>query len=543
MSTNSVFIFIADFFADQVLGGGELNNEELINLLKEKKKLVKKINSTHVDKKYLEENKNSFFIIGNFVSLNFECREWLTQNANYVIYEHDHKYLASRNPAVYKNFKAPITEIRNFVFYKNAKKVICQTNFHKEILCKNLDLDNVISVGGNLWSLEILEKLREFAKREKRPKCSIMRSNIPHKNTAKAINYCQSNGEEYDLVSDNNYISFLEQLSRNKTLVFFPGTPETLSRIICEARMMGMSVKTNGLVGAVKENWFELKGSTLIDYMTHKREEICNLILEEAAKTSRGRGNKKVSIITTFYKGEEYLEGFFENITNLDMFDECELILIDSASPGREREIVKSYSDKYDNIIYHRLEEKFSPTVGHNLALQQVTAPYITWACIDDRKRQDAIRVMYNTLCNAPDIDLVYGDCLVTSIKNETCEQSESTKLVDHSLNDFSRENMIKCLPGPMPLWKRTIHDKCGFFDTDSDYTDDWEMWLRAVYSGCKFKKVDEIVGLYYTGGRSFQSESINLEQRQEEAKLFYKYSELFGNNFAIFKPYFDQFI
>ena len=27
------FVFIADFFADEVLGGGELNNEELIHIL------------------------------------------------------------------------------------------------------------------------------------------------------------------------------------------------------------------------------------------------------------------------------------------------------------------------------------------------------------------------------------------------------------------------------------------------------------------------------------------------------------------------------
>ena len=35
-------IFIADFFADQIAGGGELNNEELIDLLREKKYNVEK---------------------------------------------------------------------------------------------------------------------------------------------------------------------------------------------------------------------------------------------------------------------------------------------------------------------------------------------------------------------------------------------------------------------------------------------------------------------------------------------------------------------
>ena len=47
--------------------------------------------------------------------------------------------------------------------------------------------------------------------------------------------------------------------------MFFPKTPETLSRVIVESRMMGMSVITNNLVGATKEDWYALKGEELID--------------------------------------------------------------------------------------------------------------------------------------------------------------------------------------------------------------------------------------------------------------------------------------
>ena len=39
-------IFIADFFEEHVPGGGELNNEQLINLLKEEGYDVKKFNHT-----------------------------------------------------------------------------------------------------------------------------------------------------------------------------------------------------------------------------------------------------------------------------------------------------------------------------------------------------------------------------------------------------------------------------------------------------------------------------------------------------------------
>jgi hypothetical protein len=38
--------------------------------------------------------------------------------------------------------------------------------------------------------------------------------------------------------------------------------------------MMGMSVVTNKLVGATREDWFSLKGEDLIELMVNKRQEI-----------------------------------------------------------------------------------------------------------------------------------------------------------------------------------------------------------------------------------------------------------------------------
>ena len=44
--------------------------------------------------------------------------------------------------------------------------------------------------------------------------------------------------------------------------------------------MMGLSVVTNSLVGATKEDWFNLKGEELINLMIEKRKLIPNLIEE-----------------------------------------------------------------------------------------------------------------------------------------------------------------------------------------------------------------------------------------------------------------------
>ena len=66
----------------------------------------------------------------------------------------------------------------------------------------------------------------------------------------------------------------------NKSLVFLPETPETLSRVIVEARMMNMGVVTNKLVGAASEPWYSLKGHDLIKVFHDKRDEITDIVLE-----------------------------------------------------------------------------------------------------------------------------------------------------------------------------------------------------------------------------------------------------------------------
>ena len=275
-------MFLDDFYVeDGFLGGGELNNQELISLLSQGGHDILKINSHNVCLNFLDKNKNSSFIISNFVNLKPECIKHISDNLNYVIYEHDHKYLPERNPAFYKDFKAPRDKIVNFDFYKKAKTVFCQSNFHSGIVNKNLELDNIVSLNGNLWSLESLEKIKDLSKKEKNNKCSILDSKIPHKNTYGAISYCAHKKLKYDLISSNDYFTFLERVGANNRLIFFPKTPETLSRIVVEARMMGMSVITNNLVGATKEDWFSCKGEELIKIMNEKRESIPSVILEK----------------------------------------------------------------------------------------------------------------------------------------------------------------------------------------------------------------------------------------------------------------------
>jgi GT2 family glycosyltransferase len=535
-------VFLADVFADEIPGGGELNNKEVIDLLACAGYDVIRRKCSKVTSKFILEHSDHPFVVANFIDLPANCIEVL-KTLRYVIYEHDHKYLSHRNPALYPNLTAGPRDLRYYYFYKNARAILCQSRLHEKILRDNLGLSNVINLGGNVWSLSTLEKLREISKKNKREKYSVMDSPVGHKNTQGAINFCNNKDLEYELISDPTHDDFLKKMGKNKGFVFFPKTPETLSRVVVEARMAGASVVTNELVGAYSEDWIKMKGGRLVDLMISKRDEIVGHLLRALKRPIEPSPNPRISIISTFHKGEEFLEGFLENITAQTIFTDCELILIDSDSPGKEEFIISPYLSRYPNITHHRLPENKSITRCLNLGAQMAKGEFLTFGFIDDRKKSDCLEILSKNLMDSPEIDLVYGDVFETNVPNESFTQNSSGgTLFDHSTYPFSRENMVRCLPGPMPLWRKHLHDQCGFFDSDNcNFADDWEMWLRMVSSGSKFKKIDETVGLYYSKGRSTQSH--NLPQKQEEAAVFFHYKPLFGPNFDRFAPHFSQFL
>lgn len=274
----SDLLYISDYFASQIVGGGELNDDELLNQLLSRGINVRKLNSSNVRESDIQDNVK--IVISNFVNLRKNVFEKIIRKSDYIIYEHDHKYLKNRNPAAFPEFKAPKDFIVNEGFYRNAVKVLCQSSFHKNIIKKNLGINNLYNISGNLWSDGSLSLMTNLLNNKKEDCFSIMDSKIAHKNTSECVSYCKLKNFNFQLVSSQNYLDFLSMLSKNEKFLFLPKTPETLSRVVVEAKMMGVKVITNKNVGAAHEPWFDKNGLELIDFMSEKRQEVVVKILE-----------------------------------------------------------------------------------------------------------------------------------------------------------------------------------------------------------------------------------------------------------------------
>ena len=312
------YIIVSDFLHSEVHGGCELNNKEIQYLLTREGFSVREIRSQEVSIGFLKENSNSKFIITNFVRLPEPSKKYLENNLQYIIYEHDHKYLINRDPSSFKNYTATSSNIINYNFYRAAMSIFGQTKIHADVIKRNLKLDHIINIGGNLWSeehLDFLEKLAEETK-EKENKHSVFSSPNLIKGSGEAINFCETNKKEYEFLTPQPFESLMQALSKNEYFVFLPLTLETCSRIVLEARMLGCKVVTTEKVGALSEEWFKLKGKDLIDFMRVKREEIKNLIVgafEGKFKKDKGK-YEDITVILNLYRRPQNLKMQLEAI-------------------------------------------------------------------------------------------------------------------------------------------------------------------------------------------------------------------------------------
>lgn len=209
----------------------------------------------------------------------------------------------------------------------------------------------------------------------------------------------------------------------------------------------------------------------------------------------------KISIITSVFRGAEFIDGFLKDIESQTIFKEkCEIIFVHpKTSPDfeLERQKILEFQKKYfENVIYEVLEEDKGVYWCWNHGVGKATGEFITNANLDDRKLPTSLEIHAKELYKNPDIDLVYADSLITRMPNETFEHTTAKER--YEFDQFSIESMLRGnLPHQCPMWRKSLHEKNGNFREDYFSCSDWHFWLTCCFNGSKFLKINQVLGLY----------------------------------------------
>ncbi len=222
----------------------------------------------------------------------------------------------------------------------------------------------------------------------------------------------------------------------------------------------------------------------------------------------------RVTIVTSCFKGDQYIDQFLKDITQQTIFSQCELMLINPNSPQNEDSVIVKYLLRYPNIIYIKLDYDPGLYEVWNMGVRLGQGEYATNANLDDRRFPAHLEQHVKALDENPDVDMVSAPLYVTYEKNETWDNNTAHDLwfvnfpdyytakdlfLEEEVNGVKTgkivsQNLAHC----MPVWRKSIHEKNGYFDEETYGTScDWEFWLRCGVNGSKYMLLKEPLGLY----------------------------------------------
>jgi glycosyltransferase involved in cell wall biosynthesis len=222
----------------------------------------------------------------------------------------------------------------------------------------------------------------------------------------------------------------------------------------------------------------------------------------------------KVTAIVSTCNAERFMRGCLEDLVAQTLLSQMEIIVVDSASPENERKIVEEFQRSHPNIIYLRTEKRETLYAAWNRAILLSRGKYLTNANTDDRHAPDAIEILAGLL-DSSEADVAYASVAIT--EDENARFSDAKVKGQFKARPFDRRRLFRdCMPGPQPVWRRSLHERFGMFDPEFRSAGDYEFWLR-ISGETKFVHTRKVLGLFLD---SAQSISHNLPVHEEETEL-----------------------
>jgi len=270
-------------------------------------------------------------------------------------------------------------------------------------------------------------------------------------------------------------------------------------------------------------------------------EELAGTVADPAPETPRAAGQPRderykhrfrvskrphvlVSAITSLYRGGAFIEQFMDNITAQEGFKEyCELVIVDADSPEGEYETIKRYMADFPNIKYIRINHRIGIYDAWNVAAEAAKGEYLTNANLDDLRRADSFMLQAGTLDSLPFVDIAYQDLYYTFDPRLDFEEiarfGHQTSLPVITLHNMVQYNS----PHNAPMWRKSLHEELGYFDTHFKSAGDYEFWFRCLAAEKVFYKINDPHVAYYQNpkGLSTRPDSRGLMEALEVHKRY----------------------
>lgn len=240
---------------------------------------------------------------------------------------------------------------------------------------------------------------------------------------------------------------------------------------------------------------------------------------------------KKVSIIIPCHNQADFVEEALQSALN-QTYKNIEIICVNDGSSDNSAEIIKTFSDKYKNIVFFDEKENRGVIYSRNMAINAAKGDYVLPLDADDKIETTFVEKAVQILEKSPDIGIVYSKANFFGYKNE------EWKLPDFSPSEILFANQIfGCA-----MFRKADFFKAGCY---KDYMklgcEDWDLWLSFLELGLKVHRIDETLFYYRKLEKQKTRTDFAITHSEEiNAQIFKNHLKLYVDNKLLLKKVFQ---
>jgi len=184
----------------------------------------------------------------------------------------------------------------------------------------------------------------------------------------------------------------------------------------------------------------------------------------------------KISIITTNYNTDKYLEETIKSILNQKGNFELEYIITDGKSTDGSLEIIKKYKDKLRYIS----EKDKGQSNGINKGLRMATGDIVAFLNADDIYLDNTLDTVVRYFKDNPECMWLTGYCKIID-ENGKQIKKYITEYKNRKLRRFTFEQLLieDCISQPATFWRRELLNEVGYIDESLHFSMDQDLWAR----------------------------------------------------------------
>ena len=219
-----------------------------------------------------------------------------------------------------------------------------------------------------------------------------------------------------------------------------------------------------------------------------------------------------ISIICSVYNSSKWLD-IYLNCVNDQFEKEFEIIFIDANSIDSSVSIIENFKFR-KGISYKIIKnlENINIYKAWNIGISECSGEYIMNWNTDDFLYPSALTTYLEYIKQNPSVDLFYSPCCIIN------SQSYDSIIGLRNWPEYSHELLLKfCYCGPFPLVKKNAIQSVGYFNEKYISSGDYDMWLKLSKAGFKFKKIPDIIGLFYQREDSISTAGLVMAQAEDK--------------------------